>query len=172
MQRGRRDGAAELDAVWSRVDRDVRFAAVVGQGPVLADRGRRVVQAVRARQIGEVIATHEGVGGEQRVVADDMRVARRDVERLDVLVLGLQDLVVGVRDVEARLRRLDIQVKRAVGAWLGVEAVEEADVVPGVVERLKFRRVEKPIRLQARDRDEVADRFRPAAQVQFAARAS
>ena len=54
-----------------------------------------------------MILPDKAVGREQRLRADDPRVAGRDVEGIDVLMLGLAgDLIIGVRHIERRPRRL------------------------------------------------------------------
>ena len=77
---------------------------------VTGDAGRLVGKRISARIVGEVVASDERIGREQRLGADDLRIAGRDVEGLDVLVLILPRvlLIEGVRDVEPRSRELQI----------------------------------------------------------------
>ena len=80
-----------------------------------------------------MVAANEAIRREQRARPDDARIARRDVERPNVLVLRLVDLVVRVRDVESRPGRLNIQMDRVGSARPKVEAVEEGQLIAGVM---------------------------------------
>ena len=73
------------------VMRQVGFRAHVRQRAILADRRRRVVERIGTRRVREVVPANEAIRREQRVRADHARVARRDVERGDVLVLRLAE---------------------------------------------------------------------------------
>ena len=91
VQSGRADRAADLHVVRAQRHREVGFDAHIRQRAILTDRGGRVVERIGAWQIREMVLTNEAVRGEQRVRANDARVARRDVERADVLMLRLVD---------------------------------------------------------------------------------
>ena len=71
---------------------EVRFHAHVRQRAILTDRRRACRRADwRSGRYVRWSSTNETIRGEQRVRADHARVARRDVERANVLVLRLGD---------------------------------------------------------------------------------
>ena len=89
-----------------------------------------------------------------------------------MLVLAEIVLVERVRHVEGRPRALHVQVERAGGAGVGIQTVEEGGAGPVIVQGVEFRRIEEPVGLHPADRQEVADRVRPAADVRFERRAA
>ena len=101
-----------------------------------------------AGRVGQVIATDEAIRREQGVRANHSRVARRDIERSDVLVLRLLDLVVRVGHIESRVGRLNVEVQCIVRARAEIESVEQGDVVSRIVQRFEFRRIKEAVRSQ------------------------
>ena len=93
---------------------DVDLGAEIGQLAILRHRRRLVGERIAARRVGQRVAAHERVGGEQHVRADHARVAWRDVEGRDLLMLVLSGvlLVERVRHVERRPADLEVEVER------------------------------------------------------------
>jgi hypothetical protein len=81
---------------------DVGLDSEIRQPPILADGARLIGKRIGTGRVGQVILPDEGIGGEQRVRSDHLRVSGCDIERRDVLVLGLAECfgVERVRDVE------------------------------------------------------------------------
>src|SRR4051812_44192370 len=97
-----------------------------------------------------MVLADEAVRRKQCVRSDDARVAWRDVQRPNVLMLCLRDLIVGVGHVESGSRGLDVQVNGVVRAGPEIESVEEGDLIARVVKRLELGWIEKAIRPQSR----------------------
>ena len=121
----RTDRATELHVVVPERHRDVGLRAHVHERTILADGGRRVVERVRARRVGQVIATDEAVRCEQGVRTNHSGIAGRDVEGVDVLVLRLLALIERVGHVETRLCGLNVEVQCVGAVRAKVETIEE-----------------------------------------------
>ncbi len=106
--------------------------ADVPQLTILGHRAWLVRERIRTRRVRDLVLSDVDVRGEQHLRADDARVAGRDVDRRDLLVLRLAGVVLieRVRHVERRPRHLHIQMQRVDAAGAQIQAIEERLTVP------------------------------------------